>query len=78
MSDIFKASRQTPKRDWFDWACDHVGIVILASIVCNVIFWGGLAFFIVSQSHHIAHLAGSIARDAADGFNQAAKPGAKP
>lgn len=73
MSDTFKHTKP-PKRDWFDWMNDNFGKVVIAAILCNVLFWGGLAWVIAANAHKIAGEVGGLARAAADGYSTAKKP----
>lgn len=74
MSDIFNKSIKPPKRDWFDWMSDNFGKVVIAAIVCNVLFWGGLALLVAIHAGDIAREAGGLARAAADGYAKPTKP----
>ncbi len=70
MSDVFKQSIKPKKRDWFDWMSDNFGKVVIAAIVVNALFWGGLAWVVTVNAHKIAGEVGGLARAAADGYSK--------
>ncbi len=71
--NIPKRGAAKPKRDWFDWLSDNFGKVLIAAAVCNMLFWGSIAYIVATNASGIAREAGELAGAAAEGFNSSQK-----